>query len=84
MREPKKSVESNALWFQGFWFQGFIQIGVGIGIGIAIGIGIVDPRPATFDPRRSTGTPAFPTPQVARRGSRVDIRSVGSVGVPAR
>jgi len=45
--EPKKSVESNALWFQGFrvsgflvsgfWvsrFHGFIQIGVGIGIGI--------------------------------------------------
>ncbi len=57
----KKSVESNALWFQGFgvsWFQGFgfqgfIQIGIGIAIGI--GIGNVDPRPATFDPRRSTG-----------------------------
>jgi hypothetical protein len=47
-------------------FHGFIQIGVGIGIGI--GIGIVDPRPATFDPRRSTGTPAFPTPQVAFQG----------------
>jgi len=52
------------LGFQGFWgfwflvsgFQGFIQIGVGIAIGI--GIGIVDPRPATFAPRRSTGTPA--------------------------
>jgi len=49
-------------------FQGFIQIGVGVGIGIgiaiAIGIGIVDPR-------RSTGTPAFPTPQVAFQGFRV-------------
>ncbi len=45
-------------------FHGFIQIGVAIGIGI----GIVDPRPATFDPRRSTGTPAFPTPQVAFQG----------------
>jgi len=41
-------------------FHGFIQIGVGVGIAIAIGIGIVDPRPATFDLRRSTGTPAFP------------------------
>jgi hypothetical protein len=37
-------------------FQGFIQIGVGVGIGIGIAIGIVDPRPATFDLRRSTGT----------------------------
>ena len=37
-------------------FHGFIQIGIGVGIAI----GIVDPRPATFDPRRSTGTPAFP------------------------
>jgi len=63
-------------WFQGFrvsgflvsGFHGFIQIGVGIGIAIGIGIGIVDPRPATFDPRRSTGTPAFPTPQVAFQG----------------
>ena len=58
-------------WFQGFWFLGFIQIGVGVGIGIAIAIGIVDPRPATFDPRRSTGTPAFPTPQVAFQGFKV-------------
>jgi len=55
-------------WFHGFmvsWFQGFI------GVGIAIAIGIVDPRLATFDPRRSTGTPAFPTPQVAFQGFMV-------------
>jgi hypothetical protein len=68
-------------------FHGFIKIGVGIGIGIgiaigiaigigigiAIGIGNVDPRPTTFDPRRSTGTPAFPAPQVARRGSTYKV-----------
>ena len=141
-REPKKSVESNALWFQGFWvsgfqvsgfhpnryrdrdrdrfslvsgfhpnldryryryryrlfnhehtgwhcsgflerqgeflifmkfhvFHGFIQIGVGVGIGIGIAIGIVDPRPATFDPRRSAGMPALPANQERSRFSGV-------------
>ena len=78
-------------WFLVSWFQGFIQIG--IAIGIAIGIVhvfvYVDPRPATFDPRRlfaceaavsgkppyrRAGMPAFPTPQVAGRQSRVNGR----------
>jgi hypothetical protein len=62
---PKRTVEPSTLF--GFRFQGFIQIGIGIAIAFGIGIGNVDPRPATFDPRRSTGTPAFPTPQAASR-----------------
>jgi len=52
-------------------FHGFIQIGVGVGIGIGIAIGIVDPRPATFDPRRSAGMPALPANQERSRFSGV-------------
>jgi len=41
-----------------------IEIDIGIGIAIGIGIGSVDPRPATFDPRRSTEKRASPSAAV--------------------
>jgi hypothetical protein len=60
----------------GFWFQGFIQIG--IGIAIAIGIDDVlfacEAAVSEFPPRQRAEMPAFPTPQVASRKSRVNGR----------